>query len=344
MFIFWVYYLKLNILEEKMKKIFRVAAALLLAVIVVSCAKDKESNEVLIFTSSEDFRIEHLQNRLNEQFPQYNVVINYTTTGNLAAKLKAEGTATDCDIIGELDSAYLEGILDNLADLSAYDSSAFLDELVPAHKKYLPFIRSSGCIAINEQFLAARNIPVPTSYQDLIKPEYKGVLSMPNPKSSGTGYFFLKNLVNVWGEDAAFGYFDRFADNVLQFTSSGSGPVNALIQGEAGIGLGMTFQVVTAINERGVPLRIAYFEEGSPWTMYGMGIIKGKDTRQAVREVFEFYVNTLTREDKELFAPEQIFKVQVNDIPNYPRNVKAADMRGIESLSEKERLLEKWKY
>jgi len=63
-----------------------------------------------------------------------------------------------------------------------------------------------------------------------------------------------------------------------------------------------------------------------------------------VREVFEFYMNTLNREDKNLFAPEQIFKVQVNDIPNYPRDVKIADMRGIESLPEKERLLDMWKY
>jgi iron(III) transport system substrate-binding protein len=325
-----------------MKRVFCVLAALFLAGIAISCKK--ESNEVLIFTSSEDFRIEHLQKRLNEQFPQYSVIINYTTTGNLAAKLKAEGTTTDCDIIGEMDYAYLEGILDNLADLSSYDSSVFLDELVPSHHKYLPLIKSAGCIGINEQFLASRNLPVPASYQDLIKPEYKGVLSMPNPKSSGTGYFYVKNLVNVWGEDAAFAYFDKFADNVLQFTSSGSGPINALIQGEAGIGLGMTMQIVTAINSRGVPLKILFFEEGSPYCMYGMGMIKGKDSRKAVRDVFEFYVNTLTREDKELFAPEQIFKSQTNDIPNYPKNIKVADMRGIEDLAEKERLLEKWKY
>jgi iron(III) transport system substrate-binding protein len=325
-----------------MKKLLWFTAALLLAGIAVSCKK--ESNEVMIFTSSEDFRIEHLQKRLDEQFPQYSVKMNYTTTGNLAAKLKAEGTDTDCDIIGELDAAYLEGIINNLADLSFYDSSVFLDELVPAHKKYLPFIKSAGCIIINEKFLADRNLPIPTSYQDLIKPEYKGVLSMPNPKSSGTGYFFLVNLVNAWGEDAAFAYFDKFADNVLQFTSSGSGPVNALIQGEAGIGLGMTFQAVTVINTKGVPLKIIYFEEGSPYTVYGMAMIKGKDSKKAVRDVFEFYVNTLTREDKELFVPEQIFKSQVNNIPNYPKNVKAADMRGIESLHEKERLLANWKY
>ena len=324
-----------------MKKFLCLTAALVLAGLAFSCKK--ESNEVLIFSSSEDFRIEHLQKRLNEQFPEYSVIINYTTTGNLAAKLKAEGTATDCDIVGELDSAYLEGIIDNLADLSSYDSSIFLDELVPAHHKYFPFYKSSGCIIINENFLASRNIPLPSSYQDLLKPEYKNALSMPNPKSSGTGYFFLRNLVNTMGEDAAFAYFDQFAQNVLQFTSSGSGPVNALIQGEAGIGLGMTFQAVTVINN-GMPLKIMYFEEGSPYTMYGTAVIKGKETRKAVRDVFEFYMNTLSREDKELFVPEQVFKAQTNTIPNYPQNVKVADVRGIESIAEKERLLARWKY
>ena len=84
--------------------------------------------------------------------------------------------------------------------------------------------------------LEEKNLAVPTSYADLLKPEYKGLVSMPNPKSSGTGYMFLKSLVNAWGEEEAFAYFDQLAENILQFTSSGSGPVNALVQGEAAIG------------------------------------------------------------------------------------------------------------
>jgi iron(III) transport system substrate-binding protein len=266
------------------------------------------------------------------------------TTGSLAAKLKAEGTATDADIIGELESGYLEGLLDSLANLSHFDTSMFLDEFVPAHRRYLPLALLTGSIIINERFLAERNLPIPASYRDLIRPEYRGVLSMPNPRSSGTGYFFLKNLINVMGEDAAFEYFDRFADNILQFTSSGSGPVNALIQGEAGIALGMTMQAVNTINTRGVPLLITHFEEGSPYTTYGTAIIRGKDSRQAVKDVFEFWATTLSREDKELFVPGQIFKDQVNTIPNYPQNIKAADMRGIENLDEKERLLARWRH
>ena len=31
------------------------------------------------------------------------------------------------------------------------------------------------------------------------QPQYKGLVTMPNPKSSGTGYNFVKSLVNAWG-------------------------------------------------------------------------------------------------------------------------------------------------
>jgi iron(III) transport system substrate-binding protein len=309
---------------------------------LLGCAP-KEDNQVVFYLTSEDFRIEHFQNRMNEQFPDYTVIFNYMATGNLAAKLAAEGTETECDIVGELDTAYLEGLLDNLADLSSYDSSVFLDSLAPAHHKYLPMTKNSGCIFYSEEFLTARNLPVPASYDDLLNPAYKGFISMPNPKSSSTGFFFLRNLINTRGEDAAFAYFDKLAGNILQFTSSGSGPVNALVQGEAGVGLGMTFQVVTTVNQ-GVPLKILFFEEGSPYSVYGTAIIKGKETKKAVKDVFEFFLTTLIYEDKELYMPEQIFKVQPNTIPNYPQNVPMADMTGIDDLAEKQRILEKWKY
>ena len=153
---------------------------------------------------------------------------------------------------------------------------------------------------------------------------------------------FLKSLVNAWGEEEAFAYFDQLAENILQFTSSGSGPVNALVQGEAAIGLAMTGQTVTEIN-KGADLEILFFEEGSPYTVYGMGIIEGKQDRQAVQEVFNFFYTDLVPEDKERFFPEQIYKDRTFEIENFPTNIKYADMSG-NTTEEKEKLLEKWKH
>jgi iron(III) transport system substrate-binding protein len=326
-----------------MKKIIYLVSVLLLLGLVFSCKK-AENNSVIIYTSTEDFRTEHMQELLKEKFPNYDITIQTLSTGNHAAKLKAEGTETEADIILNLETGYMEGLQDILADLSSYNLSEFLPELVPASKRFLPWDKSSGAIVINRSKLEGSGLPVPASYQDLLKPIYKGLISMPNPKTSGTGYMFLVSLINAWGEDVAFAYFDSLAQNILQFTTSGSGPVNALIQGEVAIGLGMTLTAVNAINTRGVPLELFYFAEGAPNITTSFGIIKGKETRPVVKEVFEFTMTKLLKDDKELYCPEAIFKNQQVNIPNYPRNIPYSKMDGVYDLSLKERLMEKWKY
>jgi iron(III) transport system substrate-binding protein len=318
------------------------AAALLLS-LCIGCGSKKD-NQVIIYTSTEDFRTGHMQQLLKEKFPQYDITLQVLSTGNHAAKIKAEGVSTEADIILNLETAYLEGVKDVLADLSSYDTGEFLPDLIPGHHRYLPWDKSSGAVVINRARLESLELPVPASYEDLLDPRYRGLISMPNPKTSGTGYMFLVSLINNWGEDAAFAYFDGLAENILQFTTSGSGPVNALIQGEALIGLGMTLTATQAINSRGIPLEMLFFSEGAPSITTGMAIIKGKESRPAVKEVFDFTITTLVREDKELYCPEAIFKNQVNTIPNYPKNIPYADMTGVTDLVKKEQLLEKWKY
>lgn len=165
---------------------------------------------------------------------------------------------------------------------------------------------------------------------------------MPNPKSSGTGYMFLLSLVNAWGEDVAFDYFDLLSDNILQYTSSGSGPVNALVQGEVAVGLGMIAQAVTSINE-GAPLDILFFTEGAPYSIYGFGIVEGKQNRACVREVFDFFYNTLVDEDKALYFPEQIYEDKTFEVTNYPTDIHYADMSGNTS-ERKQQLLSNWEY
>ena len=326
-----------------MKKFFCSAAVLLLMGIVLSCRKT-DDNTVIIYTSTEDFRTEHMQDLLREKFPDYDITLQVLSTGNHAAKLKAEGTQTEADIILNLETGYLEGLQDILADLSSYNLSEFLPELVPPSRCFLPWDKSSGAIVISRAKLESLGIPVPASYQDLLNPVYKGLISMPNPKTSGTGYMFLVSLINAWGEDAAYAYFDSLAENILQFTTSGSGPVNALIQGEVAIGLGMTLTAVNAINTRGVSLELLFFAEGAPSITTSFGIIKGKDARPVVKEVFEFVITKLVKDDKELYCPEPVMVNQQNNIVNYPRNIPYANMDGVYDLSLKERLLEKWKY
>lgn len=323
------------------KTLALVMLAAMMLTMLLGCGTSKES--VLIYTSVEDYVVEDMNARLAEVFPNYDITVEYVSTGNHAAKLLAEGTKTECDITYDLEYAYMEQLARSgvLADLSAYDTSIYNEDTVVSNN-YLIQCRVGGAVILNTDVLKQKGLAEPASYADMLKPEYKGLISMPNPKSSGTGYMFLKNLVNAWGEEKAFTYFDALTENILQYTTSGSGPVNALLQGEVAIGLGMTSHAVTQINE-GAPLKIVYFAEGSPFTLYGQSMIAGKDTRACVKAVFDFLVNTYSHELNEKFFPEQMFNGVTVDMKNYPQNIVYGDMSG-NTAEEKDRLLEKWKY
>lgn len=328
-----------------MKKVLSIICALALIMGMISmfsgCGSKKE--KVLIYTSSEDYRIEYMQECLNAKFPEYDIVIEYMSTGNHAAKLLAEGATTDCDITHDIEYSYLSQLEEKgiLADLSGYDKSIYADD-VNLSNNYIVEIRNSAAVIVNTKVLEEKNLPEPTSYADLLKPEYKGLISMPNPKASGTGFMVLKSLVNAWGEEDAFAYFDSLTPNILSYTSSGSGPVKALVQEEVAVGIGMTAQAVTEINN-GTPLKVLFFEEGAPYTLYGQSIISGKETREAVKRVFDYLINEYNYENNEKFFPEKIFKDKDYKVTNYPENIKYADMTN-NSIEEKNRLLDKWKY
>ena len=312
---------------------------MVLSLVLTGCGSSKE--RILIYTSVEDYVVEDMNARLSETFPDYDITVEYVSTGSHAAKLLTEGTNTECDITYDLEYAYMEQLAQAgvLADLSAYDRSIYVEDTI-ASDYYLVQCRVGGAIILNTEVLQEKGLAEPTSYADLLKPEYKGLISMANPKSSGTGYMFYKSLVNAWGEDKAVQYFNDLTPNILQYTSSGSGPVNALLQKEVAIGFGMTSHAVTQINQ-GAKLKIVYFEEGSPYTMYGQSIIAGKEQRESVKEVFDFLVNTYSYELNEKFFPEQMFKDVTYSVENYPENIVYNDMSN-NTIEEKEQLLGLW--
>ena len=331
-----------------MKNIKLLVCLLLLLGIVsasfAACGKKKE--KVTIYTSTEDYNMELLQKTLDEKFPNYKIVIEYMSTSNIAAKVIEEGADSDCDIVFCEEYGYLEkmigaGVLDSIA--GDYDLTRYVDDAVPAPVKdyALPCLRTGGGVIVNNHVLEQRGIAKPTSYADLLDPAYRGLVSMASPKSSGTGYMFFYSLVKAWGEERALAYFDELTPNVLAYTTSGSGPVNALVNREVAVGFGMISQAVTKINDGNSELEILFFEEGAPSNLYGNAIVKGKKVSKAVKDVMDYLDAYYTDASCAKFYPEPVFKNTDYHVPNFPSNIVYSDMTG-NNLNAKEALLAKW--
>lgn len=320
-----------------MKKKLLLIVMLFMVMLLTGCgSKDK----VVIYTSMEEERNQKLTEMLKEEFPNLNVVVQHMATGNSAAKIKNEGTNVEADIVIDLETAHMKAVQDNFADLSNVDTSFYLDG-VNTSNNYLTWVKYTMNLIIDNKYFKEHNLTVPKTYEDLLKPEYKNLIAMPDPKTSGTGYGFFLNAVNIMGEEKAIDYFKKLKGNLREYTTSGSGPTNLLKQGEIAIAMGMTAQGVEAINN-GYDFSIVELTTGSPYNTTSCGIIKGRESNENVMKVFNWLIKDFGKYDKENYMPDKILKDQKSNMKNYPENLKDANMTGVDSTEVKDKLIEKW--
>lgn len=319
------------------------AAMLAICSPLCACSAKPSAKTVIIYSANEGDRNENLMAAMRRDLPNIDVRLKYLSTGNLAARLKTEGSNAECDIVLGMEAGYLLQSQDALVPLDKrFDLNVFEDDLRISNK-IMPFTRECCCFAHNLNVLAKSSIEGPSSLEDLLDSRFTNKIVMPNPKASSTGYNFYYSMVNLLGESEALTYFDELAKNVYQFTSSGGAPASALTRGEAGIGLSLVFQLV---NEKadGAPIELDLFSEGVPWTMNGIAVVQGHDNRQAVWDVVQWFYDKGIMLDKQTFVPDKVFKNQDTKINGYPENIRYANMEGLFDTKRKERLLNAWKY
>lgn len=319
-----------------MKKIM--ILLLIITLLITGCSS--KENRIVIYSSMEEERNQELKKQIKEEFPNLDIVVQYMSTGNSAAKIKNEGVNIEADIVLDLETAHMVNVEDNFADLSSIDTSIYLDNINKSNN-YLMWTKYTMNLIIDKEYFDEHSLQMPKTYEDLLKEEYKDLIAMPDPKTSGTGYAFYLNVTNIMGEKEGIEYFKKLKNNLREFTTSGSGPTNLLKQGEIAIALGMTAQGVEAINE-GYNFQIVELETGSPYNTTSCGIIKGKENKGNVKEVFQWLINDFGKYDKEHHMPDIILKNQQNKMNNYPENLKDANMTGIDITQTKIKLTEKW--
>lgn len=306
--------------------------------LTTGCGQKKE--KVIIYTALEENLVQELKEQSKKKFPNYDIVVQYISTGNNAAKIKNEGTNIEADIIVDLETAHSVNLEDNFADLSEFDTSKYL-EGVNKSNKHLILGKYTMNLIIDNKYFKEHNLEIPKTYEDLLKKEYKGIMAMPDPKTSGSGYGFYLNAVNIMGEDKAIEYFQKLKTNLREFTTSGSGPTNLLKQGEIAIAMGMTAQGVEAINE-GYDFSVIELETGSIYNTTSYTIIKGHEDKKGVKEVFKWIIDEFQPYLCENAFPDKILKEQENKVKNWPTGLKDANMEGIDSIKTKEHLIELW--
>ena len=198
----------------------------------------------------------------------------------------------------------------------------------------------------NVELLKKKNLPVPTLWSDLLKPEYKGEIQSANPASSGTAYTMIATLVQLMGEDKAFDYLKKLHGNIATYTRSGTGPIKAVARGEATISISFVHDG-PGEKAQGFPLETITPSDGTGAEIGSMSIIKGARNLDAAKKFYEW---ALTPSAQALGAATLQFQLPSNKatkvdprVPDF-RRIKLIDYDYAKygQVAERRRLIQRW--
>nr|WP_174806965.1 putative 2-aminoethylphosphonate ABC transporter substrate-binding protein [Paenibacillus elgii] len=254
---------------------------------------DTKSKELTVYTALEDDQIKKYLETYKAKYPDVKLNIVRDSTGIITAKLIAEKDNPQADVVWGLAATSLL-VLDQNGMLEGYSPKG-VDRVQPDFKDKNNPTRWVGIDAwetafiVNKKEMEKRGLSVPQSYADLIKPEYKGLITMPNPASSGTGFLTVSGLVQLEGKDKAWAYMDKLHDNIAIYVHSGSKPAKMAGTGEYPIGISFGYRGIQE-KKTGSPVEVVFPKEGSGWDVEANALLKKKTVKQAAKDFLDWAI------------------------------------------------------
>lgn len=296
--------------------------SVVVAVISLSCAQAAHAGAITVYTALEEDEIAAYLKAANAAMPDVKVNVLRLSTGDLGARLIAEAANPQQDLIwGFAVSNMLDPRLQNLLEpYAAKGSDALPAQYKGADNKWFAATGYVAAFCVNTDRLKSKNLPMPTSWEDLAKPVYKGEIVIPSPAASGTGYLQIVALLQGLGQDKGWALLKDLDKNVAQYTPSGSRPCKMARAGEYAIGVSFAFPAMQSIEE-GYPVKMVIPKQWVGYELEASGLMK---TAKNPADAKRFLDWTLTPQAGALYSQYKELVTLPGAAPN-----KAAEAAGL---------------
>ena len=213
------------------------------------------------------------------------------STSEVYTKIKEENGKPSGDVwFGGTTDPYNEAVSDGLLEeYDAINASHLLKETYkdPGNHWFGIYKGILGFMVNNEE-LERLKIDAPKTWDDLTKPEYKGLIMLSNPNTAGTAKLVINTMVQMKGHDEAMEYFKKLDQNIAQYTKSGSGPSKMVGPGECVIGVGFLHDGIYQILQGYDNIGLIVPEDGTSFEIGATAIFKGAAHPNAAKLWIEY--------------------------------------------------------
>lgn len=319
-----------------------IALFFVVTMLITACQPTNEpgSSQTLTIITHDSFSV---SKELVTQFETENdvqlIFIQGGDTGSALNRLiltSVNSQTPEADVFYGLDNTFLSRALEqNLFE----PYQAPMLESIPAEFKLdaefnvVPIDYGDVCINYDKAWFAEKDLPLPSSLQDLTKPEYSGLLVVENPATSSPGLAFMFATIAEFGEDGWLDWWQAMQENQVVVVSdwetayytnfsgsSGKGP-QPMVVSYASSPAAELIYAETVLTESPTASLIA---PGMCWRQIEFaGILKNSPNRDLAEKFIDFLLSKPFQED----LPMQMFVFPVLPEANLPDDfVKASQI------------------
>lgn len=223
----------------------------------------------------------------------YGIQVDYQrlSTGEVYTKIEEEAGSPSADVwFGGTTDPYNEAVAAGF--LEPYDamnaSHLISDTYKDADGNWYGIYKGILGFMVNTEELDRLGLDAPQDWDDLIKPEYKGLVGISNPSTAGTAKLVINTMVQMKGHDEAMEYFKALDKNVYQYTKSGSGPSKMVGPGECVIAVGFLHDGITQILSGYDNIELIIPSSGTSYEIGATAIFKGCKHENAAKLWIEY--------------------------------------------------------
>jgi len=260
-------------------------------------ADDPSSGTITVYTALEDEQVTEYLDVFNKRYPNIKVNIIRESTGIITARLLAEKSNPQADLVwGTAASSMM--VMDDLGMLQPYSPKG-IERILPKFKSnksvptWVGIDAWETAFVINTVELAKLGLRPDDikSYNDLLRPQLKQHVVMSNPNSSGTGFLTVAGVLQLNGKNTNGGwdYLTRLHDNIDQYVHSGSRPAKMAASGECVVGVSFGYAGISE-RKKGAPVVINFPTEGSGWDMEANALMKKSKISAAAKTFLDWAI------------------------------------------------------
>jgi iron(III) transport system substrate-binding protein len=275
-------------------KPLQIVAAVLMALMLATSPSPAAAGDLLVYTALEDDEIPRYLALLKQTHPDINVKIVRDSTGIVTAKLLAEKSNPQADVVWGTAATSLmlctqAGMVEPYAPKGLERVRAQMRDSA-ATPSWVGIKAWMTGFCVNTVEVKALGLPVPAGFADLTNPVYKGHLSMSNPASSGTGFLTVSAILQLMGEQKGWAYLDQLHENMAVYTHSGSKPCKLAGAGEYPIGISFAYRGFMQ-KQKGEPVLTVFPKEGSGWDVEANCLIKKAAIKPEARAFLDWAIS-----------------------------------------------------